>query len=161
MIPLKKLTIAESGQLIYIHFFNQMTMENKRNQKGKMQAQMKKRAIRAAIILAVVGLVLWIEGKSWFYVPWILCLYFLAGAAIHTAILLPVDYLVRGITLGLAWILSRVLLAFVFFFMIVPIGLWFRIMGQDRLGLKFPTDADSYWHRRSEEEQVPTCDKQY
>ena len=127
----------------------------------KKQVQIRRRAKRSALLLAVVGGFLWARGESWFYIPLILCIYFLAGAFIHPRIVSPLDTLVLWITIGLGWIIGRALMTFVFLFLILPIGLWFRLLGRDRLNLKFPDNADSYWHRRSSEEQVPRCDRQY
>lgn len=129
--------------------------------KTKKQVQIRRRSRRAALVLAAVTIFLWATGESWFYVPLVLCLYFLAGAFIHPRIVSPMDTLVMWITLGLGWIISRLIMTFVFLFLILPIGLWFRLLGKDRLNLKFPDNADSYWHHRSPEEQVPRCDRQY
>jgi|GEM_PF-543603 len=133
----------------------------KEDRKSKKQAQIKSRAIPAAVILFIVGAVLLFEGKPRFYIPWIFSLYFLVGALFYPAILAPVDILVQTFLKALAWIITRLLLLFVFAFFITPLGIWFRITGKSRLDFKFPGDKDSYWRRRSPEDQNPRCDKQY
>jgi hypothetical protein len=134
---------------------------NKKDKTGKMQEQRRKRAITAVLLLGAAGLIFRLEGKTWFYIPWIAGTYFLIGIFVHPAILSPVDSLVQGIMKGLAWILSHTVLLFLFVFIITPLGLWFRLRGMDRLNLKFPGDEDSFWRRRSPEDQIPKCDKQY
>jgi len=134
---------------------------NKKDKTGKKQEQRRKRAIIAVLVLVAAGIVLRFEGKSWFYIPWIAGIYFLFGILVHPAILSPVDSLVQKVTMGLAWIVSHSVLLFLFLFVITPLGLWFRLRGRDRLNLKFPGDEDSFWRRRSPEEQIPKCDKQF
>jgi hypothetical protein len=134
---------------------------NQKDKTGKKQEQRRKRAIAAVLVLGAAGLLLRLEGRTWFYIPWIAGIYFLLGILVHPAILSPVDSLVYGIMLGLAWILSHTVLLFLFLFVITPLGLWFRLRGRDRLSLKFPGDKDSFWRRRAPEEQIPKCDKQY
>ncbi|MCX6998938.1 MAG: hypothetical protein NT106_01355 [Candidatus Sumerlaeota bacterium] len=127
----------------------------------KFQEQMKRRAVLPALILGALGGVLLLRHKPYFHIPWWFCLYLLAGIAVHPAILRPADAVARTITKALVWTTSRLFLGFVYFCIITPIGLWFRLRGRDRLLLKFPADSDSFWHRRPEEEQTPKFDKQY
>jgi len=122
---------------------------------------MKKRAFVAAAVLAALGAILFLEHKSWFFIPWVLGAFFLAGALAFPGMIRPVDAMVRYISLGIAWITGRIVMTFVFVFMIIPISLWFRLKKRDRMEMKFPGNADSYWHRRSPKERCPGCEKQY
>ncbi len=115
----------------------------------------------ALVILCTAGILLRLQGKSWFFVPWIAGAYFLLGILVFPGLLSPVDSLVQGIARGVAWILSHAVLFFLFVFVITPLGLWFRLLGRDRLNLKFPGGSNSYWRRRSPEEQIPRCDRQF
>ena len=133
----------------------------KKEEKGKKQDQRRKRAILAVAILGGTGLLFFLKGKTWFYVPWTLCVYFLLGIFVHPPLLSPVDSLLQGIMKGAAWLLSHGILLCVFLFIVTPLGLWFRLRGRDRLNMKFPGKEDSFWRRRSPEEQIPRCDKQY
>ena len=45
----------------------------------------------------------------------------------------------------IGWIVSHVLLAAVFFLVITPIGLAFRVLGRDPLRRKFDRSASTYW----------------
>ncbi len=127
----------------------------------KKQVQMKRRAIWAVVILAAVGTFLLWRGKSYFFVPYILCVYFLSGIFVYPLILRPADLVARGFTYGSIWLITRVVLTFVYFLVITPIALWFKLRRRDRLELKFPGEAKSFWHHRSPDEQIPTCRKQY
>ena len=127
----------------------------------KMQGQIRRRAIIPAVILFLLGLIFYFEEKTYFYIPWIFCAWFTAGILINPVIIKPIDTDVRYLTVGILWITTRIMLSLVFFLVITPIGLFFKITGRDRLHRKIQPDKKSYWRRRSPEEQVPSCKKQY
>ena len=49
----------------------------------------------------------------------------------------------------IGWIVSRVLLALVFYGLFTPLGVVFRLMGRDRLHRAFRSDRATYWIPRS------------
>ena len=49
------------------------------------------------------------------------------------------------ITYPIGVVLSHVLLAVVFFGVITPVGLFFRLVGRDPLRRRFDPQAESYW----------------
>jgi len=125
------------------------------------QGETKRRAILPAIILAALcGFLLW-RGNNYFIIPLFLCLYFLAGIAIHPALLKPADALARRVSNALLWLATRLVLILIYYLIITPIALWFRLRGRDRLRLKFPSGEASFWRRRPPEEQEPKLEKQY
>lgn len=126
----------------------------------KKQGQIKNQIIPGIVILAGVGTLLFMRGKSWFIIPWILALYLLAGL-FYPPVIYPFLVAVQAVTKYAAWFVTRFVLLFIFVFLIIPIGLWFRVIGRDRLNLKFPGNEDSFWKKRSPEEQIPRCDKQF
>jgi len=128
---------------------------------GKKQGQIRRRALFPALLLGLWGGYLFFRHQPLFFIPAILSLYFIAGLAVCPSILKPADALARLLTSALLWITTRILLALVFFLVITPIGLWFRLRGRDRLRLKFPAQDDSFWHRRPPDDQTPKMDKQY
>ena len=52
------------------------------------------------------------------------------------------------LTLPIGFTVSFVLLAGFYFFLITPLGLFFRLIGRDPLCRKFDTNAKSYWLKR-------------
>ena len=48
----------------------------------------------------------------------------------------------------LAWIVSTLLLAIIFYGLIAPLGLWFRLIGRDPLDRRFRSEQDSYWQEK-------------
>lgn len=121
---------------------------------------MRNRVIPGIAILAGVGALLLLQGKPWFFIPWVLALYLLSGI-FYPPVLSPFLIAIQTLTNYAAWIITRIVLIFIFVFFIIPIGLWFRLIGRDRLNLKFPGNEDSYWKKRSPEEQIPRCDRQF
>lgn len=126
----------------------------------KKQGQIKRRVIPGIVILVGIGALLLIKGKSFFFAPWILALYLLTGI-FYPTVLSPFLIALDTLTKYAAWIITRIVLVFVFVIFIIPIGLWFRLIGRDRLDFKFPGNEDSYWKKRSPEEQIPRCDRQF
>jgi ABC-type uncharacterized transport system permease subunit len=51
-------------------------------------------------------------------------------------------------TYPLGYVISHVVLAVVYFFVLTPIGLAMRLLGNDPLSRKFEPGAKSYWKRR-------------
>lgn len=47
------------------------------------------------------------------------------------------------------WLVSHLLLAAVFYLGITPLGLVARLLGRDKLNLRFDRSAQTYWERRS------------
>ncbi len=53
-----------------------------------------------------------------------------------------------GLTLAtwpIGWVVSRLALGLLYYFVFTPIALTFRLIGRDALGLKADHDAKSYW----------------
>lgn len=102
-----------------------------------------------SIILAVIGSYrlhsMGGDSALWFYIPCgvILILTFLIPSAIRP--------LYRGMTViggKIGWVNERLLLGLVFYFMVTPVAIVFRIMGKDPLERKIDADVGSYWHPR-------------
>jgi hypothetical protein len=52
------------------------------------------------------------------------------------------------LTFPLGWVVSRVLLAVLYYGLFTPLGLLFRLLGRDGLTLRRRPDAESYWERK-------------
>ena len=59
-----------------------------------------------------------------------------------------------GLTLPIGMALSFVMMAVLYYGIFTPIGLFFRLMGRDLLGLKFDRRGESYWVRRRPPENL-------
>jgi hypothetical protein len=61
----------------------------------------------------------------------------------------------------LGWLVTRVLLTLVFFFVVTPIGLLQRLFGQSALEVAFRAGATSYWRPRTARPTAEDYEKQY
>jgi hypothetical protein len=79
------------------------------------------------------------------------------GVAVAAMVLLElgVDLLARALFVGLSvvaipigFVISHVLIAAVYYLVLTPIALVFRLTGRDVIGKKLDREAKSYWHVR-------------
>jgi hypothetical protein len=109
-------------------------------------------SILASFMFAVVGLVLvWKWGASWTL--------FAVLAAIGVIQFALHQLGIRAVTLGLyvvltlvafpiGFVLSHVLIAVIYYLVITPIGLLFRLVGRDAMMRRPDPSLPSYWHAR-------------
>jgi hypothetical protein len=64
---------------------------------------------------------------------------------VRPAALRPVFVGLLVLTFPLNWLASRLLLALVFYCLLTPLGLLFRLFGRDALGPRFQPARESYW----------------
>jgi len=83
-----------------------------------------------AAVAAALGVLGWIVGR------------------LHPRLLRPLFVGCMIASYPLAWVLSHVLLAAIFFLVIVPVGIVLRLAGRDPLERKFDRSAASYWKPR-------------
>ena len=108
----------------------------------------------------VVGLIVGSRTEQW------TSLYALVGIAAAVAIVgLMQPRLVRPVYLAwmcaafpIGWLISHLLLAGVFYLLITPLGLLLRLIGRDKLNLRFERKAKSYWTPR---DPPPSTDRYF
>ena len=61
----------------------------------------------------------------------------------------------------IGWTVSLVLLGLVYYGLFLPIGLVFRLVGRDALGLRSQPDATTYWTSRPEMADVRRYFRQF
>ncbi|MDM8559739.1 SxtJ family membrane protein [Candidatus Parabeggiatoa sp. HSG14] len=100
--------------------------------------------ITGGLFVGLFGLLFpWLFGFAFPLWPWII-----AGVLCSLALLIPnsLKWIYQGwmfIAMGLGWINTRLLLAIVFYLMIVPIGLVMRLFGKSPIKDKLP-QSESY-----------------
>jgi hypothetical protein len=52
------------------------------------------------------------------------------------------------------WLVTHLLLACIFYLMVTPLGLFFKLIGRDFLGRRFRPDQESYWSSKSSSDDV-------
>jgi len=61
----------------------------------------------------------------------------------------------------LAWLVSTLVLAVIFFGLLTPLGLVFRLMGRDPLDRAWPGRQDSYWQEKPAADKTERYLRQY
>lgn len=77
-----------------------------------------------------------------------------------TRVALPVYLAWMGIAFVAGNVVSRVLIALLFYLLITPMGLVMRLVGRDKLALK-PTNDSSYWTDVSDDEIDSDYERQF
>ena len=117
------------------------------------KSDLKKFGITIGIILLVIaGLLLW-KDKELFQIFLIIgAILCLLGLAMPFS-LKPVYWMWMIITYFISWIMTPVILSFVFYLIITPIGLIGRLFGKQFINLRWDKLNDSYWNIRINQEK--------
>ena len=102
------------------------------------------------ILIIIAGLLFWKEKESFqtfFIVGTLLCL---LGLVIPT-ILKPIYWIWMFFGTILGWIMTRIILSFMFYLILTPIGLISRLFGKEFLELRMNKSKASYWNIRTNE----------
>ena len=81
-------------------------------------------------------------------IPLVISFIFLALGIINSKILTPLNKLWFKFGLLLGAIVAPVIMGFIFFIVVTPIGLLMRLFGKDLLRKKFNKSVKSYWIKR-------------
>jgi pilus assembly protein TadC len=65
------------------------------------------------------------------------------------------------VTFPIGWAISMILLMAFYFLLLLPLGLFFRLLGRDPLCRRFDPDAKSYWLARREPDSLDRYFHQY
>jgi hypothetical protein len=68
-----------------------------------------------------------------------------------------------GFSIIIGYFVSRFILMIIFFIVMIPTGLLMRVLGKDPMDRKWARDSDSYWIKRSPEEDrsIERYEKQF
>ena len=81
-------------------------------------------------------------------IPLVISFIFLALGIVNSKILTPLNKLWFKFGLLLGAIVAPVIMGFIFFIVVTPIGLLMRLFGKDLLRKKFNKSVKSYWIKR-------------
>jgi len=121
-----------------------MIIEEIKNIKGD-KSDWRKFGITMGIILAVMGFYLLWKGKNYVeYVFPLAAAFFILGLVIPYA-LKPVykAWMVMSVIMG--FIMTRVIMVFIFYMIVTPVGFVASIIGKNFLDMKIDKTAKSYW----------------
>ena len=108
----------------------------------------KKTGISVGIVLILISLLLWYLGKTSFTYFSIVGGLFVILSFIAIPVLCPFHKLWMMLALVMGFVMSRVILTFLFYIILTPIGLIARIFGKKFMPLGFDKTVDTYWEKR-------------
>lgn len=124
-----------------------MLIEEFRNIK-ETKKDLRKFGITVGIVLAAIGILLfYFEKSSAVYFTVIGGLLILLGAVLPQ-LLKPLNKLWMALAIILGFIMTRLILSIVFYFIITPIRLFARIFRKKFLDLKYDKSEKTYWEKR-------------
>ena len=111
--------------------------------------------ITFAAIFLIIGSFPLISGEPPGVWPLCIGVIFLIAAFALPAALRPLNIVWFRFGMLLHKIVSPLIMVFLFFITVAPIGLIMRLLGKDLLNLRFDPDASSYWVERGASELEP------
>ena len=113
------------------------------------------------ILLIIAGFLFWKEKESFQILLTFGITFCILGIAIPF-ILKPIYWIWMIFATILGWIMTRVILSLLFYFIITPIGLIPRFFGKQFLELRWDKSKESYWNfRTNERRQKEDYEKQF
>ena len=71
----------------------------------------------------------------------------MTAAAPAPAVVRPVYRIALAVTAPIGAVVSRLILAAIYYLIVTPVGVAFRVAGRDELALRRPVASESYWRR--------------
>jgi len=120
-----------------------------RSKKNLDTKDLRQFGLAMAGVLAALGAIHFFKGHTGAY-PWFSCFaaVLLAVSVALPGLLSPVYRVFIKTAHAIGWINTRLILAFVYYFILTPIGLIMKIAGNDPLCRKLEPAAESYWVRK-------------
>ena len=104
----------------------------------------------AAVVTILFGLILpWLLKRDWPWEPWVIAVAFFAWGLIAPSTVRPFYRLWMLFGFVMNAIVTRIVLGVVFYVVILPFGLAFRVRGRDLLHRKWDHELQSYRVKRS------------
>ena len=109
---------------------------------------LRKFGLTVGAVLLLVGIVLYLTGKSSSVVFGGVGVLLILLGLILPNILKPLNKIWMSLAVILGWFMSRLILFILFYIVITPIGFFLRIAGKDFLNLRTGKNSESYWEKR-------------
>ena len=109
--------------------------------------------ITIGIILIAIAITLFAKNNLFLKSLGIISSVFLILGIIAPIMLKPFYLIWMIFAMILGWIMTRVILSLIFYFIVTPIGIIARLLGEDFLALK-KVSSDSYWNIRDSVEEL-------
>ncbi|MFN3694383.1 MAG: SxtJ family membrane protein [Ignavibacterium sp.] len=112
------------------------------------EKSVKKTGITVGIVLILISFILWWIGKSSFVYFSLAGGIFIILSYIAIPLLRPFHKFWIGLSLVLGFVMSRIILTILFYFVVTPIGLLAKLVGKKFMPLGFDKNAATYWEKR-------------
>ena len=117
--------------------------------------------ITIGIVLFIIAVMLLSFNKEGYQILTITAVAFASLGLVMPVILKPIYLIWMVFAVILGWVMTTVILSVVFYFIMTPIGIITRLLGEDYLDLK-KLNVESYWNDRdSELEMKQDYEKQF
>jgi hypothetical protein len=94
-------------------------------------------------------------------VLWVLALYCGAVAMVAPRAVRPVYLLLTVATYPIGFVLSHIVMGVVYYLVITPVGIVFKIIGRDSMNRRFDPSAATYWIKRRPPDNVKRYFRQF
>lgn len=95
------------------------------------------------------------------YVLWALAAYCGVFAAIAPAAVKPIYVVLTIVTFPIGLVVSFLVMAVVYYLVLTPVGLVFKLIGRDSMTRRFDPSAETYWIERRRPESVRRYFRQF
>ncbi|MDP4115156.1 MAG: SxtJ family membrane protein [Bacteroidota bacterium] len=109
---------------------------------------LRKFGITIGSVILIIAMLLLYFGKTHYYVYGIIALLFILTGLFIPAVLKPLNKVWMGFSIILGFFTSRIILTILFYLIITPMALIFRIIGKDPLNINTDKKVSSYWIKR-------------
>jgi hypothetical protein len=114
----------------------------------------KKFGITMGIILSIIGFfLLWKKNNNYNYILFLAAAFFITGL-ILPSILSPIYKAWMALAVVMNFIMTRVIMAVIFYLVVTPIGLIACLTGKEFLDMKIDKSAKSYWILREKTKKL-------
>ncbi len=107
--------------------------------------------VTVGIVFGLLSGLLWWRHKDNYVCFFVLSLVLIISGLAMPIILKPIQKVWMAIAVIIGAIMTRVILCFLFYIVITPIGLLRKMSGKDVMNLQFNKSLDSYWIPRKKE----------
>jgi len=114
----------------------------------KSDEAVKKTGISVGVVLVLISMLLWYLGKSSFVYFSSIGGLFVILSFIAIPVLRPFHKFWMMLALAMGFVMSRVILTILYYFILTPIGLLTKIVGKKFMPLGFDKSASTYWEKR-------------
>ncbi len=101
------------------------------------------------VLLIIALFMIWKE-MNHYQILLLLSIAFLISAVISPIVLKPIYKIWMTFAVILGWVMTRVILTILFYFIVTPIGIIARLFGKQFLDLSWKKKAPSFWNVRTD-----------